>query len=77
MLTDASVANAIRVRVDLGRYKRVVSLHRTARIVVEEYGGEIPSATVVFVRLPSIGPYTAGAVACFAFERRSSCGRRG
>jgi quercetin dioxygenase-like cupin family protein len=36
---------------------------------VEEYGGEIPSATVVLVRLPSIGPYTAGAVACFTFER--------
>jgi hypothetical protein len=37
--------------------------------VVEESVGEIPSATVVLVRLPSIGPYTAGAVACFAFER--------
>ena len=37
--------------------------------MVEESGGEIPSATVVLVRLPSIGPYTAGAVACFAFER--------
>lgn len=46
----------------------MVSLHRAARIVVEEYGGEIPSATVVLVRLPTIGPYMAGAVACFAFE---------
>jgi A/G-specific adenine glycosylase len=41
-LADAPVAEAIRAWGDLGRYKRVVNLHRTARILVEEFGGEIP-----------------------------------
>ena len=68
-LAEAPIAEAIRVWGDLGRYRRVVSLHRTARIVVEEHGGEIPSDPEVLVKLPGIGPYTAGAVACFAFER--------
>jgi A/G-specific adenine glycosylase len=67
-LADAPLAEAIRVWGDLGRYKRVVNLHRTARILIEEFGGEVPSDPEVLVKLPGIGPYTAGAVACFAFE---------
>jgi A/G-specific adenine glycosylase len=68
-LAKAPLAEAIQVWGDLGRYRRVVSLHRTARIVVEVHGGVIPSDTDALVKLPGIGPYTAGAVACFAFER--------
>ena len=45
-----------------------MNLHRTARTLVEEFGGEVPSDPEVLVKLPGIGPYTAGAVACFAFE---------
>jgi A/G-specific adenine glycosylase len=45
-----------------------VNLHRTARIVVEEHGGRVPSDPEVLLKLPGIGPYTAGAVACFAYE---------
>jgi A/G-specific adenine glycosylase len=68
-LAEAPVAEAIRVWGDLGRYRRVANLHRTARILVEEHGGEVPADPEVLVGLPGIGPYTAGAVACFAFER--------
>jgi A/G-specific adenine glycosylase len=67
-LADAPLAEAIRTWGDLGRYRRVVNLHRTACILVEEFAGEVPSDTEVLVKLPGIGPYTAGAVACFAFE---------
>ena len=68
-LAEAPLAEAIRVWGNLGRYRRIVNLHRTARILVEEFGGGIPSDPEVLVRLPGIGPYTAGAVACFAFEK--------
>jgi A/G-specific adenine glycosylase len=68
-LAEAPLAEAIRAWGDLGRYRRVVNLHRTARILLEEFGGEVPSDPEVLVKLPGIGPYTAGAVACFAFER--------
>lgn len=67
-LANAPLAEAIRVWEDLGRYRRVVYLYRTARIVVEEHAGEVPSDPEELVKLPGIGPYTAGAVACFAFE---------
>ena len=68
-LAAAPLAEAIRVWGDLGRYRRVVNLHKTARIVVEEHEGLIPADPGELVKLPGIGPYTAGAVACFAFER--------
>jgi A/G-specific adenine glycosylase len=66
-LAAAPLAEAIRVWGDLGRYRRVVNLHRTARLVVERHGGAIPSEVAALRALPGIGPYTAGAVACFAF----------
>jgi A/G-specific adenine glycosylase len=68
-LAEAPLSEAIRVWGDLGRYRRVVNLHRTARVIVEEHGGEVPTDPKVLVGLPGIGPYTAGAVACFASER--------
>jgi adenine-specific DNA glycosylase len=40
---EAPLAEAIRVWGDLGRYRRVVNLHKTARILVEDCDGEIPS----------------------------------
>jgi A/G-specific adenine glycosylase len=68
-LAEAPLSDAIRAWGDLGRYRRVVNLHRTARIVVDEHDGLIPSDPAVLLKLPGIGPYTAGAVACFAYER--------
>ena len=71
-LAEASLAEAIRVWEDLGRYRRIVYLHDTARIVMERHEGRIPSDPDELVKLPGIGPYTAGAVACFAYERDAS-----
>src|SRR4051794_565852 len=34
-----------------------------------KYDGRVPSDPDELIRLPGIGPYTAGAVACFAYER--------
>lgn len=67
-LAAAPLADAIRVWGDLGRYKRVVSLHRTARLIVDEHAGVVPRDVETLRRLPGIGPYTAGAIACFAYE---------
>jgi A/G-specific adenine glycosylase len=52
----------------LGYYRRAVNLHRLARTVVREHGGRLPSEPDALERLPGVGPYTAGAVAVFAYE---------
>jgi A/G-specific adenine glycosylase len=53
----------------LGYYRRAVNLHRLARAVVDRHGGVLPSDTTALEQLPGVGRYTAGAVACFAYER--------
>jgi A/G-specific adenine glycosylase len=53
----------------LGYYRRAASLHGLARLVTATHGGRLPDDPAVLRRLPGVGPYTAGAVASFAFER--------
>ena len=53
----------------LGYYRRATNLHRLARAVVERHAGVLPPDPVALERLPGVGRYTAGAVACFAYER--------
>lgn len=56
----------------LGYYRRAANLHRLAQTVVREHGGSVPPEVHRLRELPGVGRYTAGAVACFAFERRSA-----
>jgi len=56
----------------LGYYRRAANLHRLAQAVVEDHGGVVPADPTVLVRLPGVGRYTAGAVACFAYERATA-----
>jgi A/G-specific adenine glycosylase len=53
----------------LGYYRRATNLHRLAQTVVDQHAGVMPSDPLVLERLPGVGRYTAGAVACFAYER--------
>ena len=51
----------------LGYYARARNLHALSRAV-----SELPRDPEQLRQLPGIGPYTAGAVASFAFERRAA-----
>ncbi len=51
----------------LGYYRRARMLHRAARAVVEEHGGELPRTSETLRTLPGVGAYTAAAVASIAF----------
>jgi len=53
----------------LGYYRRAENLHRLAREVVDRYDGKIPNHPHLLQDLPGVGRYTAGAVACFAYEQ--------
>jgi A/G-specific adenine glycosylase len=68
-LATAPTSDVIRLWSGLGYNRRAVNLQRAARAVVEEYGGAFPSDVKALQALPGIGPYTAGAIACFAFEQ--------
>jgi A/G-specific adenine glycosylase len=68
-LAAAPVDEVIRIWSGLGYNRRAVNLHRAARAVVERHGGVMPETVDELRALPGIGPYTAGAIACFAFEQ--------
>jgi A/G-specific adenine glycosylase len=68
-LAASPTAEVIRVWAGLGYNRRAVNLQRTARYVATELNGHFPSTVQALRELPGIGPYTAGAIACFAFEQ--------
>ena len=53
----------------LGYYRRATNLHALAKIVAEDHDGRLPDEVEALQRLPGVGRYTAGAVACFAYEK--------
>ncbi|MER3437626.1 MAG: A/G-specific adenine glycosylase [Chloroflexota bacterium] len=68
-LAQASPADVIRLWGGLGYNRRAVNLQRVAQHIVQQHGGHFPCTVEELRRLPGIGPYTAGAIACFAFEQ--------
>ena len=51
----------------LGYYSRARNLHKAAKIVMDEYGGELPRDLKALRKIPGIGRYTVGAIASMAF----------
>ena len=52
----------------LGYYSRCRNLLATARLITKNYKGVFPASYEQLLQLPGIGPYTAAAIASFAFE---------
>lgn len=67
-LAEAPTAEVIQLWAGLGYNRRAVNLQRTAQAVADR-GGSFPSDVETLKTLPGIGPYTAGAISCFAFEQ--------
>ena len=54
----------------LGYYRRARLMHRTAKLLMEEHGGSLPSTSTELRRLPGIGIYTSAAIASIAYGER-------
>ncbi|MFC7236411.1 A/G-specific adenine glycosylase [Halosegnis marinus] len=69
-LADADRADVVGFWTDhsLGYNNRAKYLHEAARQVVDEHGGEFPTDPDGLQELMGVGPYTANAVASFAFD---------
>jgi len=72
-----TVADMARARVEdvlaawagLGYYARARNMHKTARIIADDFGGQFPHTEAELRKLPGIGPYTAAAIAAIAFDQ--------
>jgi A/G-specific adenine glycosylase len=66
-LAQASEHDVLNGWEGLGYYSRARNLHRAAKLVVDQYHGEIPRDLNELRKLPGIGRYTLGAIASIAF----------
>src|SRR5690554_60097 len=53
----------------LGYYSRARNLYQAAQFVMTNYQGELPSTPEQLREVPGVGPYTAGAITSFAFDK--------
>jgi A/G-specific adenine glycosylase len=66
-LASAPLTDVLRIWQGLGYNRRALALKRCAEEIISRFGGELPRDTGELGSLPGIGPYTARAVAAFAF----------
>jgi len=69
-LSEADEATYLKLWEGLGYYSRVRNLSKAAKVVMEQYSGELPSDYETLLKLPGIGSYSAGAIASLAFGKR-------
>jgi A/G-specific adenine glycosylase len=53
----------------LGYNRRAMALQRAAQEILASHGGTVPADIAALTELPGIGPYTAGAIAAFAYNQ--------
>ena len=68
-LAAAPLAKLLTVWSGMGYNRRALALRALAQKVMDEHRGELPSEPDALLALPGVGPYTAGAVAAFAFNK--------
>ena len=67
-LAKADEQEVLRTWQGLGYYSRARNLHKCAKIICSKYQGQFPDNYNELLTLPGIGPYTAAAIASFAFK---------
>lgn len=68
-LAQASLNEVYQLWEGLGYYRRALHLHQGAQLVVQEHQGRLPQTRQDLLKLPGVGPYTAGAIASIAFDQ--------
>jgi A/G-specific adenine glycosylase len=67
-LAHAPLPRLLKIWQGMGYNRRALALKALAQKVVEEHQGKLPREPEKLLSLPGIGPYTAGAIAAFAFN---------
>ncbi len=68
-LATADLDDVLGLWAGLGYYSRARNLRKAARVVMDEFDGDLPNDVDSLQTLPGVGRYTAGAVASIAYDR--------
>lgn len=67
-LANASENQVLKLWQGLGYYSRARNLHATAKFINANLNGNFPKQYIDLINLKGIGPYTAAAIASFAYK---------
>jgi A/G-specific adenine glycosylase len=67
-LAKTSMKEALQEWSGLGYNRRGRYIKNCADMIEKNYGGNVPEIPEILILLPGIGPYTSGAIACFAYN---------
>jgi len=67
-LANAEEETILKLWQGLGYYSRARNLHKSAKIIRDNYNGEFPNSAAELLNLPGVGPYTSAAIASIAFD---------
>ncbi len=68
-LADADKTKLLTARSGLGYNSRALNLQKAAQAIVHEHKNIFPQTKDELIKLPGIGPYTAGAICAFAYNQ--------
>ncbi|MFO7637031.1 MAG: A/G-specific adenine glycosylase [Clostridia bacterium] len=71
-LAEIPLEKLLKLWEGLGYYSRAENLKKAAMRIMEEHEGELPVRYEDWIRLPGIGPYTAGAIASIACGQKTT-----
>jgi len=68
-LAETSLGDVLALWSGLGYNRRAKYLHDAARKIVQEYNGKFPTTREGLMKLPGVGPNTAGAILAYAYNQ--------
>ena len=72
LLADADIDDVLSHWAGLGYYARGRNLHRAAKMICDDYSGDLPANKEQLLTLPGIGRSTAGAIMALAFKQHDA-----
>ena len=67
-LANAPEDQVLKLWQGLGYYSRARNLHKTAKLIANNYNGVFPNSFPELLALPGVGPYTAAAISSICFH---------
>ena len=68
-LSKSNEKNVLKLWEGLGYYIRAKNLHKTSKILIKKYKGQIPNDFVKLKELPGIGDYTANILLALIYNQ--------
>ena len=68
-LSKTSSKKILKLWEGLGYYRRAKNLHKTSKIIIKKYKGNLPKELYEIIKLPGVGDYTAKALLALVYNQ--------